>query len=442
MFINEMPPWYIERVRYIIHQIMKTYKQAESSGSRDVVKNAFLLSGLQVISYLVPIIVIPYLFRALGPEKFGLIAFAEAFIHYFMILTDYAFNISATKEVSLARGDDAKISKIFCAVMIAKFMLLVLSGIILALVISFIPKFRHDAMLYILGFGAVIGSALFPTWLFQGIEKMKYIVRIKMFGEFAFAISILFFVKGPDDYLMIPILNSSIFCVTGLIGLIVVFWRVKLVFQFPDLKAIKHQFRAGKNLFFSIVAINAYTSTRVFAVGLLTNNTLTGFYSIAEKVANIAQTFPLSSFSQAIFPRLSHIYQRSQTMAFELMKQVQQITINLSLFTFPLIIIFAPVIIRLICGGDYPVAVLTLRLLMLGVCFISWNAFRVQFLLVSGHTDIYAGIHIRMAMIGLPLLLVSVYLFSYVGAAMATVLTEAGIFALTAYKLSKLQFKD
>ncbi len=428
-------------MKHIVHQIMKTYKMAESSGSQDVVRNAFLLSGLQVISYLVPLIIIPYLFRALGPERFGLIAFAEAFIHYFMILTDYAFNISATKEVSLARGDDAKISKIFSAVMIAKFILLGISGLILALIITTVPKFQNEQLLYILGFGAVIGNALFPSWLFQGIEKMKYIVRVKMFGEFAFAVSILFFVKGPDDYLMIPLLNSSIFGATGLIGLIVVFWRVKLVFRFPDLNAVRHQFMAGKDLFYSIVAINAYTTTRVFAVGLLTTNTLTGFYSIAEKIANIAQTFPLSSFAQAIFPRLSHIYHRNRAMAFELMKQVQQITVNLSLITFPIIIVFAPVISHLMCGGDYPVAVLTLRMLMLAVFFISWNAFRVQFLLVSGHTDIYAWIHIRMAMIGLPLLLLSVYYFSYVGAAMATVLIEAGIFLITAYRLNKLKFE-
>ena len=431
---------YIEPVRHIIAQIKKTYKMAEHSGSPDVVKNAFLLSGLQIISYLVPIIVIPYLFRVLGPEKFGLIAFAQAFIQYFMIITDYAFNISATKEVSLARGNKTKISEIFSAVMTAKLILLMLSALALALIVLFVPKFKHDQLLYVVSFGAVIGNALFPSWLFQGIEKMKYIVQVKMAGEFAFALSILFIIREPEDYLLIPLLNSIIFSATGLIGFLVVFGQLKLVFKFPKLKALKHQFKAGKNLFFSIVAINAYTTTRIFAVGLITNNTLTGFYSIAEKIANIAQTFPLASFSQAIFPRLSHIYRKNKSMAFELMRQVQQITMNLSLFTFPIIILFAPAIIRLTCGGDYPVAVLTLRLLMLSVFFVSWNAFRVQFLLVSGHTDIYAWIHIRMATVGLPLLIFSVYNFSYVGAAMATVLIEAGIFFLTAYKLSKLKF--
>ena len=223
---------YIERVRSIILQIKKTYQMAERSGSPDVVKNAFLLSGLQAITYLLPIIVIPYVFRVLGPEKFGLIAFAEAFNQYFMILTDYAFNISATKEVSLARGNKTKISEIFSAAMTAKIILLFTSALMLALIVSFVPKFRHDELLYVLGFGVVIGNALFPTWLFQGIEKMKYIVQVKIAGEFAFALSILFFIRGPNDYLLIPLLNSIIFLATGLIGLIVVFGQLKLVFKF------------------------------------------------------------------------------------------------------------------------------------------------------------------------------------------------------------------
>jgi PST family polysaccharide transporter len=87
----------------LIKLIKKTYKMAHSEERKLVMHNVASLSLLQIVTYALPIVIIPYLFRALGAEKFGLIAFAQAFVQYFMILTDYGFSITATKEISLCR---------------------------------------------------------------------------------------------------------------------------------------------------------------------------------------------------------------------------------------------------------------------------------------------------------------------------------------------------
>jgi len=428
-------------MRSLLLMMRKTYQMAESHGSRQVLYNAAFLSGLQAITFLLPIIVIPYLFRMIGPEKFGLIFFAQAFVAYFMIMTDYAFNISSTRAVSLFQDDQARVSEIFSAVMTAKAILLALSIIIFAMLIHFVPRFHQDWLLYALTFGAVIGNALFPMWLFQGMEKMKYIAHLKMLGEFAFAFGILLLVHGPQDYLLVPIINSAVSLVTGTLGIFLVFWRLRLSFTSPRFKHVRREIRAGRDLFLSIVAINAYTTTRIFVVGLLTNYTLTGFYSIAEKIAGVAQAFPLSSFSQAIFPRLNNIYRRNRAMAFKLMQQIQLITVEIALISLPIIFLAAPFIMRIVCGGYYPEAIATLRLLIMAVFFVSANAFRVQFLLVCGKPRSYARIHITMALFGLPLLILLVHTYSYLGAAMATVVIEAGIFTLTWITMRRLRGK-
>ena len=428
-------------MRSLFQMIQKTYEMAERDGSRQVMSNVAFLSGLQAVSFFLPVIVIPYLFQVIGPEKFGLIAFAQAFAVYFMILTDYAFNVSATKRVSLFQDNKEMLREIFSSVMAAKILLLVLSILIFTAIVHFVPRFKNDVLLYTLSFGAVIGNALFPMWLFQGMEKMKYISRLKMLGEFIYAFAIVILIRGPQDYLMVPAINSSVILLTGTLGFILVFVKMELSFNFPSLKHVRREIRAGRDVFMSIVAINAYTTTRVFVVGLLTTNTLTGFYSIAEKIAGIAQTFPLSSFSQAIFPRLSNIFHKNKAMAFKLMQEIQLITVYISLIFLPLIFIAAPFIMRIVCGGDYPQAILALRLLIISIFFISANAFRVQFLIVCGKTRSYARIHITMALIGLPLLIALVDHFSYLGAAMATVMTEAGIFAITYVTVKKLQGK-
>jgi len=73
------------------------------------------------------------------------------------------------------------------------------------------------------------------------------------------------------------------------------------------------------------------------------------------------------------------------------------------------------------------------------VFFVGANAFRVQFLLVSGKQDFYAKIHVAAAIIGCPLIFLLIHRFSYRGAALATVLTEAGVFSVTLLTIMHLE---
>ncbi len=102
-------------MRPLIRLIQKTYRMVDPLEGKRVMHNVASLSWLQAITYVLPLIILPYLFRVIGPERFGLVAFAQAFVQYFIILTDYGFSVSATKEISLCHDDNARISRVFSA---------------------------------------------------------------------------------------------------------------------------------------------------------------------------------------------------------------------------------------------------------------------------------------------------------------------------------------
>ena len=138
-----------------------------SPTKKRLIENFCSLSILQVLDYFLPLITLPYLVRILGPEKFGLIAFAQSLIVYFLVLTNYGFNLSATREISINREKEEKVSEIFSSVMIIKFLFGVLSFVILILMLFFIPKFGSNWLIYIFSFGIILGNILFPVWFFQ-----------------------------------------------------------------------------------------------------------------------------------------------------------------------------------------------------------------------------------------------------------------------------------
>lgn len=408
---------------------------------RIVLGNFISLTTLQGISYILPLVVLPYLIRVIGMEKFGLIAFASSFVQYFMILTDYGFSLSATKTISLIGEHKQKLNEVFSSVMTVKLMFAAASFFILAVILFFVPKFRNDWLVYVLSFGSVVGSTLFPMWFFQGKEKMSYISAVNVSGGLIYALCIFLFIKSPHDFLLVPIFNSLLSIISGVLGLYIVYKKFQVKFILQKYSTIKQELKTGWDIFISILSINAYTTSRVFAVGLLTNNVITGYYSLAEKIANYIQTFPMDSFTRAVFPRISNVFARNKQRAVAIMYRIQDgITLGF-VISLPIAFFLAPWIIELTCGVVYKEVVMSLRLLLAAVFFVGANNFKVQFLLVCGKQDLYARIHIVAALIGLPLIFILIYHFSYVGAAFATVLTEAGVFIFTSLIVEKLARK-
>ena len=149
-----------------------------------LLENFLSLGALQIISYVIPLITLPYLARVLSVGNFGLVFFAFAFMQYFIILTDYGFGLSATREIAVNRHNKNNISNIFNSVTCIKALLLLVSFFTLLVSICFIPKLRTDWIVFILSFFMVVVNAIYPVWFFQGMERMKYITFLNSSSSF------------------------------------------------------------------------------------------------------------------------------------------------------------------------------------------------------------------------------------------------------------------
>ena len=251
---------------------------------RVLTENFIALTLTQIISYVIPLISLPYLSRTLGAEKFGLVFWAQAMVQYFMIFTEFGFNISAVRDISVNRDNKEKISQIFSSIIAIKFVFIGICFVILSILLTFIPKFNQEWLLFYLTFFMVIGNAIYPIWFFQGIEHMKYITFLNIMAKGLFLILIFIFIKQPSDYILVAILNSLGFMTAGVIGIWLAYKRFGLRIVKPKIEEIKYQIKYSSEFFLSRFAVTSYSNTNTFIIGLLCSPIMVAYYGAAEKI--------------------------------------------------------------------------------------------------------------------------------------------------------------
>lgn len=406
---------------------------------KTLVENFASLSGLQIASYILPLITLPYLVRVLGPEKYGSIAFATAFVTYFQWLTDYGFNLSSTREISLNKDDKNKISTIFSSVMVIKFSLLVLSFIILSVVVFSFTKFRSDWLIYFFAFGMVVGNVLFPTWFFQGMEKMKYITVLNIIAKVIFTILIFVFIREASDYLYVLLINSAGMILVGIIAIIIVYNDFGIKLKIPKTHEIKQQLKDGWHVFISTVSISLYTTSNSFILGLLTNNTFVGYYAAGESIVTAIMGL-WTPVSQTLYPYFSRLHSESKELA---KKHLRKILIYTSFITFTLSVLFslsAPFIVKIILGSNYTASIIIVQILVFILFAIGINNIMgIQGLVAFGYSNVFSKIVVFAGLVHLVIIITLIYLFGYVGAAVAVVNTEIVIAIIEYFAIRRLK---
>jgi PST family polysaccharide transporter len=420
---------------------IKEYKEKlfKSDTRKRIIENFLSLSVLQIANYILPLITLPYLVRVLGPEKFGLIAFSQAFIGYFMILTDYGFNLSATRDISINRDDKEKVSEIFSSVMIIKLTLMIISLILMSVIIFSFEKFRQDWIIYYLTFGMVVGQVLFPVWFFQGMEKMKHITFLNILAKVIFTVAIFVFVKNSYDYLYVPLLNSLGFIIAGILGLWIVFRDFKVSFKFVSLEELKRQLKEGWILFKTVIFVSAYRETNVFILGLVANNTITGYYSIAEKILKAVQSLQ-GPLGQALYPVFCTKYgmdkKNFKLYHFKYLKFIILIYTSLTIS----IILLSHYIIELVSGKIYYESVLDLQILAIVVLVGGLNYyFGILGLIPLKFEKEFSRFVIIAGLLNIILCSILSYLFKDIGASISLVLSETILFILIIIKIKAIK---
>jgi len=318
--------------------------------------NLFLFQGT---NYLLPLITIPYIVRVIGPEKFGILSFAEAVNYYFVLITDYGFNITGTQKISIERESRDARNRIYSIILSVKFYLLLfcLSALFL---FDLLLGLGMDARIFYLYFLMVPANILLSYWFYLGMEKMHYLNFPNLVSRVLYLVLIFLFLKKADQYYFVPLFYGSSLMVGGLFSLFLLSTQFQFKWMKHSYQEIMAYFRDGWSIFISTFAINLYRKSNVFILGLVATKEAVGFYSAGEKII-VALQAVFNPIVQAFYPFIARKRKESVRNALRHIKQLLIVVGSGTAILAILFIFFAPQIATLLLGNSFGKTVIVLR---------------------------------------------------------------------------------
>ena len=400
-----------------------------------IFKNTSILFTAQIVNYILAFFYTIYLARYLGVSDFGILTFGISFTTIMGVTADLGLSILAVREIAR----DKSISSSYTGNLIV--IKLVLSSITMGLIALFMNLFNYPTqtiqVVYLLGLWMVFTSftQLFYS-VFQAYEKMEYqsigtiLYSILLFSGVFYGILSNFSIQW---FALIYLIVSGV----------VLFYTIFIYlarFPRPNLQ-VNWNFWKSKLTLALPLSIASIFSTIAFRVdtvllSLFQGYVVVGLYTAPYKIIEVLLFIP-SVYSAVIFPVLSRFHVSSKE-SFQLIyiKSIKYMII-LGLPIAAGVTILSQDIILLLYQSAFSGSVVALQILIwtvpllllttsFGIILISMN----KQVLAIRLTFIYMIFNIGVNLVVIPQ-------FSYLGAAVVTVLTELLNFVMLFYYLSK-----
>lgn len=387
-----------------------------------LVQNALSLYGVQVASYIVPLITIPYLARVLGAAGWGLVAFAQAFGAYVTLVSEYGFVLSATREIARNRNDHEKLAHVVSGVLGAKTLLTAASLAVAFAVGWWVPIFRDHPLLLIAGMYLAVARAFSMMWFFQGIEQMKVVAALDISAKALATVGIFVFVHHAGQEWLVLAIQGSGFFLSAMVCLALAYRE--LPFCLPTWSSVREALQMGWSMFLFKGSVSLYTVGNAFILGLFVAPQYVGYYAGAEKISK-AFLGLLNPVNQTLYPRLSYLVQHARERAARLAR-IGVAVMGIGGATLGALVFFlAPLLVRVILGPGYSPAIPVLRVLALLPPLIALsNVFGIQWMLPLGLDRAFNTIILVAGLINIGLAVTLAPHYADIGMACAVVSAE------------------
>lgn len=388
-----------------------------------LVRNVLALYGVRVLEQLLPLIVLPYLTRRLGPEGWGAFAMAQALAMYGIITVEYGFEFAGTRAVARARDRTSRLAVLVTGVLLTQLSLAAVVAVGAFTAQALIPVFQEQVLLVWAALAFAICQGFQPLWYFTGREQIPLVAAITISSRLLAILAIFVLVRGPGDgWIVLACYAAGALLSTGAnYGLLLREVRPGR----PSLRLIGETLRLGGSMFMMRLAIMTHTAGNVLLLGLLVSPYQVALFSAGEKLCRPV-AWLLQPINTALLPYLSrtmdHHPDRAQQVA--ALTVVVQAALGIALGT--VVTLAGPWMVELVFGAEYRAGIPVLRVMALIIPLVVVNAALIsQWMIPNGLDRSLNTTIITSAILNLIFALLLAPRFGAVGMAWVTVMAES-----------------
>ena len=336
-------------------------------------------------TYLVPLIVFPYISRTLGVGGIGIVDTIDNMIDYCILFSMMGLTSVGVREIAKNKDNPEALSQTFTDLFALNLCSTAFIALVFILIVALSPTLQGYGMLVPIGILKLTANLFWIEWFYTGLEEFRYITLRSIILRTIFVLAVFLLVHCETDVTVYYTLFTGI-----TVGNAVCNWYHKRSYLHWNLRRanIKRYFKP-----FFMLGIFAMLSAIYFKLSLpvlsfITNNQEAGNYATATRVYQVVIAL-ISTLTAVMIPRMSVLMKENKI---DKVRKYTDIAFKLLfLFSFPIICfieLFSPDIIRLFAGTGFEGAIMPMRIIMLQLIVIGAEKIIVLQLLIPLRKDI------------------------------------------------------
>lgn len=296
-----------------------------------ITKNYIYNLLYQTFIMIVPLVTAPYLSRVLGAEGTGTYSYVHSMTSIICTIVMLGIYSYGNRQIAYVRDNKESITQIFWQIISARIIIAVIGSLIYFVVVVSINRYITMFAIY---YTYLLAYFIDCTWLYVGVEDMKWAVIKNTLTKALAVIGIFAFVRSKADVAIYILIQG----VSVLISNTLAYTQIRRYVGKPhlDFRHIKQDLQGSIYLFLPSVATTIYLQCDKIMIELMTGATNeVSYYDYAEKIVTIPLTF-ITVLSTVMMPRIANEFKKNnQKSISELINKAA----NFSMFlAFPMVL--------------------------------------------------------------------------------------------------------